>query len=161
MPRTQAEKDRRNALYRQGRLLGMNARDAGHLYSAKAVERAAKAVAKADRRVRGRSADARQAKYADRLTKERGRPVSVPESRYRYVYHNRAKVETKVRVTLRTSEGLTHRTFTILDDGKPTRGRLRDAVGSWVDKGNSTGSDPAQLVGFSTTSQVVYPSVAY
>jgi hypothetical protein len=161
MPRTDAEREKRKAFYREGRLLGMSPRDAGHLYSAKAVARAAERIAKADHRVRGKSAEARQAKYADHLSKDRGVPVSVAESRYRYTYHNRAKVETKVRVTLRTSEGLVRRTFTILDDAKPTRGRLRDAVGTWVDRGNSTGSDPAQLVGFSTTSQVVYPSVVY
>lgn len=162
MPRSQAERDKRNALYREARLLGMNSRDAGHVYSRTGLERAERQVAQPDRRVRGKSAEDRQARYADRLAKERGKPVSVAESRYRYVYHNRAKVETKVRVTLRTrDEGIVRRTFTILDDERPTRGRLRDAVGTWVDRGNATGSDPAQLVGFSTTSQVVYPSVVY
>lgn len=161
MARSDSDREKRRTFYREGRLLGMNARDAGHLYSRKAVEQAAKRIAKPDHRIRGKSAEVRQARFADHLTKDRGRPVSVEESRYRYTYHNRAKVETKVRVTLRTQEGLVRRTFTILDDGKPTRGRLRDAVGTWVDKGNATGSDTAQLVGFSTTSQVVYPSVVY
>lgn len=156
MPHSEEFNARRRAAYREGKLLGLSSRDAGHLYSMKDVERAASKVAKPDRRERGLPASERQESYAAKIGK------GIAESKYQYRFHNSALVYTKVRVTLKTDEGRTHRIFTIVSDARPRRKELRAAVERFVETGNTKGSGTfANLLGFTASLQTVYDSKSY
>jgi len=141
--------------------LGLSPREAGHLYSRQGTERAKASLVETRLRHEG-SVTERQTRFADRLTQQRGKPVSVEESRETYEVHNYAKTYTKARLTLRTDDGrYIKRNLTLTSADRLTRGEARRLVDRYVEQGNlsplKVNTETATLVSVSFEEIILYP----
>lgn len=161
MPHSAAFNERRRAAYREGRLLGLAPRDAGHLYSPADVERAAKGDVKAKRTTRQGTFQERQAAYAAKLSDKLGRRVTVRESMERYRVHNLASVHTRARLTIQGSDGVKRRkTVTLLSSGPLTRAEARARIDGFLLNGGIEYGEGA-LIAVDFTEADLYPDVNY
>lgn len=164
MAHSEKANERRREFYRQGRLLGLSPRDAGHLYSERGIERAEKGEVRAKTERQEGTARQRQERYAQLVSAKLGRELTVEESEYRYRVHNYARRYLKAELTIEGSDGELHRrTVTLTSDRPLSREEARDRVLAYVEKGNvapqRTGTDRGTLVSVSFEETVLYPDL--
>lgn len=164
MPHSAASNERRRALYREARLLGLSPRDAGHVYSRKTIDRVRSERTGLEPRTEGTRAE-RQEKHRLYLETKRGRPVTLDQSREDYIVHNYSTHYTKatLRIYDPDEDAIKVRHVTITSDRPLTRGELRDRAEAYVAKANrgigGSGRPNDRLESVTFTGEVHYAEV--